>query len=436
VPSGVQRAEGAAVLERLSEEPGGRELLEVAGTRGGIALVGGAVRDLLLGGRPRELDVVVAGDAPALAHALAARLPGAQVQLHERFGTALVVGPCVRIDVATRRAESYPAPGALPEVRAGTLEEDLLRRDFTANAIAVVLSGAATGESGTVRHAPHDPRKGRGTMHAAPHALEDLRAGRLRVLHERSFLDDPTRLLRLARYRVRLGFALEPSTAELACEAVSAGALATLSGARLGAELRLALAEDRAPAVLEALGESGVLAAIHPRVRFEPALAARAVELLPHDADRRALLLAVMILPLFVRADGAPQSEALALLDRLELPQAERDLALVTAGSLPRLVDELPRRTRPSELYALATAVPLQALALAGALDADLAPVAQRWLQETRHVRLQITGVDLLAAGVPEGPEVGRRLQAALRARLDGELADGREAELRCALET
>ncbi len=191
-------AQGAKVLERLEHQHGGRELLELAKGRDDMELVGGAVRDLLLERSPRELDVVVAHDAPALAQALARRL-GAEATVHERFGTAVVEHGETRLDFATRREESYPAPGALPDVRAGTPEEDLLRRDFTVNAIAMALDGANPGE-----------------LRAAPNALEDLNARRLRVLHEASFEDDPTRLLRLARYNARLDFAIEEHTEELA----------------------------------------------------------------------------------------------------------------------------------------------------------------------------------------------------------------------------
>jgi tRNA nucleotidyltransferase (CCA-adding enzyme) len=417
-------ADGAKALERLRRQPGGPELLELAGSRDDMELVGGAVRDLLLERTPRELDVVVAADAPALAQSLAQRL-GADATVYERFGTAVVEHGEIRLDFATRRAESYPAPGALPEVRPGTPLEDLLRRDFTVNAIAVALGGARAGE-----------------LRAVPDALEDLRAGRLRVLHEQSFVDDPTRLLRLARYSVRLGFAVEPGTEALARRAP--GALETVSGARIGAELRLALCEAQAPAVLEAMQELGLLRAIHPRLRFELPLTERALALLPRDGSRQTLLLAALMLALVAGGDGEPQTQARALLDRLEFPQSERDRALATATAVPRLLDELPRCTGPSQLYALASDVPLegvvlagalaQAGVLAGALGAEVAGAAAHWLNEIRYVRLEISGVDLLSAGVPEGPEIGRRLQAALRARLDGQLAPGREAELRAAL--
>ncbi|HYB24907.1 MAG TPA: hypothetical protein VED41_13980, partial [Solirubrobacteraceae bacterium] len=216
---------GEEVLRALATRPGGPQLLALCEQREDVALVGGAVRDLLLGRAPRELDVVAGADAATLARQLADRL-GARVSTHERFGTALVEWEAGRIDLATRRAESYAAPGALPEVRPGSVQEDLARRDFTVNAIAVALGGGQ-----------------RGTLDSAEHALDDLASGRLRVLHERSFIDDPTRLWRLARYRARLRFQAEARTAQLAGAAVAAGALATVSGARVGAELRLALGE-------------------------------------------------------------------------------------------------------------------------------------------------------------------------------------------------
>jgi tRNA nucleotidyltransferase (CCA-adding enzyme) len=405
---------GAKVLEYLREQPGGLELLELARGRADMELVGGAVRDLLLGRNPRELDVVVAGDAPTLAQTLGERLQ-AEVTVHERFGTAFVAHGAARLDFATRRAESYSAPGALPEVGAGTAMEDLLRRDFTVNAIAVTLDGPKPGE-----------------LRAVPYALEDLREGRLRVLHDASFEDDPTRLLRLARYHARLGFDVEEHTGELARQALSAGALDTVSGARVGAELRLALREARAPAVLDAMRQLGVLTAVHPRLRYDPELVERALELLPADGGRQALLLAALLLALVPRADDRRQAEARALLDRLEFPQGERDRAAASATGAVRLRELLPRCERPAELHTAVADTPIEGVALAGALGA--ADAARLWLRDVRHVRLVIDGEDLLASGVPQGPEIGRRLRETLLLRMDGKLEEGREAELAAAL--
>jgi tRNA nucleotidyltransferase (CCA-adding enzyme) len=413
------------VLEGLRHLPGGEALLELAAAREDVELVGGAVRDLLLGRTPRELDVVVGGDeqtfthdAPLFARDLAARLDALSgANEHERFGTAIVEWEDGRIDVATRRAESYPAPGALPEVRGGTPQEDLERRDFTVNAIAVGLGGGRLGE---LRAVSED-------------ALGDLAQGRLRVLHERSFTDDPTRLLRLARYRARLGFEVEAHTAQLAAQAVSSRALDTVSGARIGAELRLALAEGDAVASLAALSELGVLGGLHPRLRFEESLARATLELLPADGPPDLALLASLVLPLALRAGGDSRAEIVALLDRLNFPAGDRDRVVVAAGAVPRLIEELPAVERPSVLRAAVMGVPPEGVALAGALGAQ--EPARRWLEQTRSVKLAITGEDLLAAGIPEGPEIGRRLDAALDRKLDGELTGGREAELTAALE-
>jgi tRNA nucleotidyltransferase (CCA-adding enzyme) len=414
-----------AVLAAVGDHPGGRELLELARAGGEVSLVGGATRDLLLGRAPRELDVVVAADAALLAGELAARIGGASaaVTVHERFRTAVVEWDGGRVDVAERRAEDYRQPGALPEVRPGSVDDDLRRRDFTVNAIAVVLGG---------------PR--RGELHAAEHALADLAAGQLRVLHERSFVDDPTRLLRLARYGSRLGFEPEPHTAELARDALAGDVLATVSQARIGAELRLTLTEPDPVAALAALGDLGALAALDPRLRLDGELARRALAMLPEDGRPEVLLLAVALLPLSLdaRRDGA--SEISSLLDGLEFTAAEREAVLRTAVLAPPLVERLRDADRPSRLRDAAAASTVEGVALAGALAGERPPygaaeAAHEWLRRWRHVRLAITGDDLLAAGVPAGPEIGRLLAATLSRRLDGELADGRDAELAAALE-
>ena len=164
-------------------------------------VVGGAVRDALLGRVPRELDLVVEGDAVAVARRAAERV-GGTLTVHERFGTATVRTGEFAFDLATARRERYPRPGALPEVELGaTIAEDLARRDFSVNAMAVSLRDGARTDW--------------------PGAREDLDHGVLRVLHDRSFADDPTRMLRLVRYAARLGFAPDPRTAALVDPALS-----------------------------------------------------------------------------------------------------------------------------------------------------------------------------------------------------------------------
>jgi tRNA nucleotidyltransferase (CCA-adding enzyme) len=379
--------DGHALLERLAELPRGRAVLAAAEGIAGVHLVGGAVRDLALGLVPHEIDLAVEGDPDPLLAALG----GADVE-HERFGTATVDG----VDVVRARAEHYEQPGALPAVRPGDIEADLGRRDFTVNAIAVALADAA--------------------VHAVDHAGEDLDARRLRVLHDGSFLDDPTRLWRLARYTARLGFSIEERTRELAGEAVAAGAPTTVSGVRRGNELRLALRE---PDPVAALREAQRLGLLPPG--FEPVRPDEALGLLPPGEGRRDLVI------LAASCAGMDARALLAWLDHMGFVGPERDL--VAAAS--RFVVGTPLRvaTTPSQIARAARGAPLEAVALAGGEN------ARRWIDELRHVALHITGDDLLAAGVPQGPEIGDRLRRTLDRVLDGEIAPQRDAELAAALE-
>ncbi len=383
------------LLEHLAALPCGRRLLTVVGGAHGVYLVGGAVRDLLLGRVPRELDVVVEGDVAALAAAL-----GDAAATHERFGTATInLGGC-RWDLAASRTEEYARPGALPDVRPAGIGEDLVRRDVTINAIALDLAG--------------------GELRAVEHAFDDLAARRLRVMHDASFRDDPTRLWRLARYRARLDFEIEPHTAELARTAVEGGLAERVSGARIGSELRLALAEPDPVAALQsavALGLAPWLAPDRPRT-------AAALRLLPAGEGRPDLV--VLAAALAERPDDADQRLA-----ALEFTAAERAV-LRAAGRSRRLAAQAAAARRPSELARVLRRAPVEAVALAGADGPSEAP--RRWLDELRHVTLAIDGDDLLAAGVPRGPQIGRRLAATLDRRLDGELGDDWASQLHVAL--
>jgi tRNA nucleotidyltransferase (CCA-adding enzyme) len=197
------------------------------------------------------------------------------------------------------------------------------------------------------------------------------------------------------------------------------------------------LAEPDPLAALAELERLGVLGALHPRLRLQEPLLRSALELLAlagRDGRSDLLLLAGIALPLALRAGEDRRLEVAALLDRLEFPASERDRAAGAAAAVPELVEALRAADAPADLWELAARAPLEGVALAGALDDDAAAPARRWLAELRHVRLRIGGEDLLAAGVPEGPEIGRRLRLALRARLSGELPDEREAQLWAAL--
>jgi len=388
------------LLDRVQALPAARPLLARLENPAGIYLVGGAVRDVLLGGRPFDLDLVVEGDAAAAAASL-----GGELTVHDRFGTSTVRLDGFTYDIARARRETYAHPGALPDVTPAPLDEDLLRRDFTVNALAIALRG--------------------GQLHAAPNGVEDLEAGRLRVLHDRSFIDDPTRLLRMARYASRLGFEIEPHTRRLADDAVRARALGTVSGPRLGAELRLLAREQDPVRALLALRELGLDAALHPGFGLrDEGLARRALELLPDDARPDRLVLAVA-------STGVPAGELPALLDALAFEASDRDAIVAAATRSGDVAGNLVDADAPSQIAAAAAGAPAELVALAGALGPERQ--AREWLEDLRHVHLSIDGRDLLAAGVPEGPAIGRGLRAALAAKLDRRAA-GRDQELAEAL--
>ena len=339
-----------------------------AGTRP-VYLVGGAVRDLLLGRGRADIDLVVVGDAAELATEL-----GAEVVEHERFATAKVRLEGHEVDIATARAESYPRPGALPEVEpAGKIATDLARRDFTINAMAVPLQGEAE---------LIDPHGG----------LNDLERGLLRILHPRSFVDDPTRALRAARYAARFGFGLEPETEEL----LLAADLTTVSDDRRRTELLRIAAEENAADGLRLLAQWGLIELAPEGAE----LAARTATLLSDDPWRIAV-------------------------DR---PRAVLAMALYPAGREAELVAAKP--ARPSEAVELARAYGPAELVSARVRGADW---LERYVREWAFVRLEIDGSTLVEAGIPQGPAVGRGLAAALRGKLDGEIA-GREQELEAAL--
>jgi tRNA nucleotidyltransferase (CCA-adding enzyme) len=337
-----------------------------------VYVVGGAVRDLLAGLGRADLDVVVEGDAAALA----ARL-GAEPREHERFATAKVEFDGHEVDIASARSESYPHPGSLPVVSpAATIEEDLGRRDFSVNAMAIPLAG----EPRLI-----DPHGGRA----------DLEAGLLRVLHHESFADDPTRAIRAARYASRLDLKLEPETEAL----LRAADLDTVSADRRRAELLRLAGEATAPRGFALLRQWGLLAS-------------RSGE---DDLAERVAALAA----------APPWAERLAPADRARALLAA---ALGPAGRERELAAARPRR--PSEAAELARGYDPIELVLARALGTAW---LDEYLEQWSAVTLAIDGADLIAAGVPQGPALGRGLAAALRAKLDGEI-DGRDQELAAAL--
>ena len=394
--------------ERIRALPGAERLLPALEGLAPAWLVGGAVRDLMLGAPAVDLDVAVEGDAPAVAREAAARLGGQAVE-HDRFATATVKGDGLSVDLATTRRETYARPGALPDVEPAPLDEDLARRDFTINSMAASLAPERLGEL-------RDPHGGQA----------DLEAGVIRVLHDRSFIDDPTRLLRAVRYESRFGFRMDGETERLAREAIAAGAPSTVSGARIRDELLDLLEEPGVAASVARMQDLGLDRALAPLLgdaRPED-VAAAADAAAQRGGQRRFAALAALIA-------GVPDVLA-GWIEDLHLRAEDRDAVLHAARKGPQLVRSLEPQLPDSTIHALLHCELPETLGVAIALGARRAPI-DRYLEHLSGTGLAITGDDLRAAGIPEGPAIGRALRETLRRKLDGEIS-GYDAELAFAV--
>jgi tRNA nucleotidyltransferase (CCA-adding enzyme) len=410
----LKRRKGEA-RRKLPERPDLRRL--AAGPRRSVAaarrvareegralyLVGGPVRDLFLGRRPIDVDVVVEGDAQAFARRLAQAL-GVQARVHERFGTATLPLPGDgRLDVARSRRETYAAPGALPRVEPAPIAEDLGRRDFTINAMALELSPGRR---------LLDPFGGKA----------DLERRVVRMLHAGSAVDDPTRAFRAARYANRLGFRVEPATRLWIARAARDRAFDSVSGDRLRRELKLIFAEENRAGAARLLRDLGLDAAIDPALRSDAAVFRRLRR--AETVARRHPEETSWLLYLLVWTCG---------LDRDAVERLTRRFAL--SGEDARRL-----RSWPEVFGSLAAGEPeesrsrILARGLSGdelaATAAAVAGAAGRRLERAlaaRPIRLAISGKDLLAAGVPSGRRIGEALAAALAARRDGRISRRRE---------
>jgi tRNA nucleotidyltransferase (CCA-adding enzyme) len=397
----------ADLTARMRDTPGMERLLPALDGLAPAFLVGGGVRDLILGRATVDLDIAIEGDALPVARELAQRL-GGEAKEHERFGTATVTAGDLSVDLATTRRERYREPGALPTVMQAGLAEDLGRRDFTINAMALDLNGEDVG-------ALEDPHGGR----------EDIDRGIIRVLHGASFIDDPTRLLRALRYEARFGFRMDEQTERLAREEAAGAGFSPVSGARVRDELLDLLYEPEAPSAVERMHELGLDRALHPSLEADPELVANTMLASAETGADRALAgLAALVA-------GAPQWLHLWVED-LHLGRQQADAVMRAAEKGPQLASTLRNELTPSALHAILSCEPPEALAMALAAGAPGDRVLA-YLADLRGVRLEITGHDLVEAGVPESPELGRALEETLRRKLDGKVS-GRDQELELAL--
>jgi tRNA nucleotidyltransferase (CCA-adding enzyme) len=364
-------------------------------------LVGGFVRDLLMERRVNDFDVVVEGDAIKLGRVLAKK-HGGRLTRHEKFKTAIwkYSGEDF-LDLITARTEIYKTPGTLPEIKPSTIKEDLKRRDFPINAMAIRLDG-----QGQLL----DPLDGQ----------KDLEAGLIRVLHPKSFIDDPTRIFRAIRYEGRYDFKIEPATLELV-NAESLRVLAKLSGERVRHELDLILNEDTAPQMLTRAGTLGVFDALDPALPKLNMAYAGSFGAVPSaefglPPDR------VMIGYLLWLMDSST-SLIESLARRLDFTSDLRDASLAAVQlkqSLPALAE-----STASEWTERLDKVPLISVYAVWLVtqESSLMDYLTKW----RHVRTQISGDDLKALGIPPGPRYKEILSQLRAAWLDGEVKDEKE---------
>lgn len=384
------------------------EMLEITNVSARVAtgmgmnayIVGGIVRDLLLGRESIDLDIVVEGDAVKLASSVGEIVRG-KVTVHKQFRTATMKWNGGSVDFTTARSETYSKPGALPVVEPGLIDTDLSRRDFTINAMAADLSPKRYGRL-------IDPFNGR----------EDLEGKSIRILHNRSFIDDATRIWRAIRYEQRLGFEIEPGTLELLCRNLDM--MDTVSRDRIRHELELVLKEDEPDKVLFRAGELGVLRNIHSELKGDNWLAkkfSRARGAHAPETPAAELLLALLVYRMeaesirsFITSLNLRKKQAVIL----------NDLCLLKEKL--EIIDESP--LQPSATYLVLEG--LSEMALTAALIAEESPAIRKnielYLNEYRHVRTDLTGKDLRDMGFTSGSRIKTVLDWLLRAKIDGEI--------------
>jgi tRNA nucleotidyltransferase (CCA-adding enzyme) len=400
----------------------------------GVYLVGGFVRDLLLGRPNADVDIAVEGNGIEFARRLAEDL-GGRLRPHEKFQTAVVLLPPkmreeapswlldahepFHIDVATTRTEFYAYPAALPRVEHASVRQDLFRRDFTVNAMAISLKGEDFG-----------------TVLDFFGGLRDLEQGVVRVLHNLSFIEDPTRIFRAVRYENRYGFRMDEQTRGLARGCVDMHLVGDLSSARLRDELIAILSERDVEWSLLRLHELGVARQVHPKLATgEPTR--QMVRRL--DALVGSLHLHREVVPWRMRlaaiARNMEHGELFIWLEKLKLKQADATVVRKSVVLGPRLGEQLTREELSDwEVFELLRKVPVESVVLAiSRLEEGPAAVRlQDYLLRLRWRRLSVTGGDLLALGVRQGPDIGRLLRELQRLRVEGAV-HGRDQELEAA---
>jgi|WetSurMetagenome_2_1015567.scaffolds.fasta_scaffold33872_2 tRNA nucleotidyltransferase (CCA-adding enzyme) len=381
---------------------------EIAHTRGErLYLVGGVVRDLILGQTTLDLDLVVEGNGIELARRLQ-EINHGELAVHPRFISATLKWERWSIDVATARTETYARPAALPDISPSTINQDLFRRDFSINAMAVQLN---PGEYGKLLD-PHDGRS-------------DLREKLVRVLHQKSFIDDPTRIWRGLRYEQRLDFRLEKETLYLLKRDVNM--LDSLTSDRIRYEIECVLKEPAPEKVFRRAAELGVLGRLLPSLPGDGWLAEQYGKLRemklppPQEMDFRLALLAYPL----------SAAEVDVFIDRLNLPKSLEALVRDTIAVKNKLKLLATPGVSRSSIFNILDGLSGDAITLNSMVTES--PIAAQsiklYLVTLQNVKVLMHGNDLISMGVPQGPRVKEVLDQLLRARLNGKVRTREDEE-------
>ncbi len=381
-------------------------------------IVGGFVRDLLLGIENLDIDLVIEGDGIKFASQFAREL-GGEMKKHTEFGTAVLTLPDgFKLDVATARKEFYPQPAALPEVEPASLQEDLSRRDFVVNTMAIDLA----------------PERFGNLIDFFGGQL-DLEQRKVRVLHEDSFIEDPTRVFRAVRFEQRYGFTLEQRTARLIEEALRIETLSRLSGERIREELIQILEEGRPGKVIRRMQELGILEHVHPQLKLTPEkekkldylvdIFARFQILFPREVKRWLIRLLLLL-------DDMSQAKIEDFCQRYRFSKGERDFLIRGRLEAEKVTSKLSisGSLTPSFIYHLLEPFSQEVLlfAIAKTREKILERRIFHYLTKLKQMKVEIDGNDLKRLGYPPSPRFSQILEELKKARLDGRIKTKEEA--------
>lgn len=381
-----------------------------------VFVVGGFVRDLLMKRPNLDVDIMVQGDGIEFAHALAERAEG-KVKRHRQFGTAVVtLADGFKVDVATARTETYACPGALPSVEPGSIETDLKRRDFSINAMAVQLNEAFFGKLVDLYGGE-----------------SDLRYGFVRVLHQNSFMDDPTRIFRAIRFEQRYGFSIEPDTELILQDALKGGYLTKISRQRLRNEILLILKEEKPFPAVSRLAHFNLVKYIHPSISISDKLAElfhRVKEILDwwnstsDDNGADTVLLNLMVL-----LDQLDKEDVEDVSKRLALSKKYTEALRISKTHLPDIFQRMDGvKIPPSEIYGMLKGLPLEVLLSVMVRSPGACESISSYLTKLRKIRPLVNGNDLGELKYPAGPLYSQILDRTFAAQLDGQIGDKDQA--------